>query len=455
MRVLVENFYSDKTKIFEGSVEQVVEEILINYPYLRSPYPEDNTIESLVEELDHNQGTSAEILDQDELNKTERQSQQPVGPDSSIVRDMVGYNYKLHEAFEGAGFLSCKNTPTLDNTRKAFWEQDGCPYKTALVAHGLDPSEENLRALHAILGLSGLKKNEEDAVSCKSVVAAFSEGQEIADLVGRAFKDRFVVSVKLNGKHASGILLARDEETNKTLLLKPGSGYQSIAAGADQEKSGQSRREVCFYHIGDKVGLGNFFVETELLLIDLGEGSKEYAAMALLPWDWKTIDYKRDHGVDPRQILGGYLADGRLHKLAALMWILGSPDEHANQIMVSPDDKQIVCIDHGSAFCSSDFRPATDHNSFIPFILRAWSSPAVSFNALDAEEKLKKMPGLNSSKALVLKEWVSGLDSAAIGSIIVRYGIDQAPSLDRLAKMKGMVLEQPADVVVNRLWAGV
>ena len=100
MRVLVENFYSDKTKIFEGSVEQVVEEILINYPYLRSPYPEDNTIESLVEELDHNQGTSAEILDQDELNKTERQSQQPVGPDSSIVRDMVGYNYKLHEAFE-------------------------------------------------------------------------------------------------------------------------------------------------------------------------------------------------------------------------------------------------------------------------------------------------------------------------------------------------------------------
>ena len=51
MRVVVENLYSEKTQIFEGSPEHVAEELMLAYPWLRSEDRGENKVENLVEQL--------------------------------------------------------------------------------------------------------------------------------------------------------------------------------------------------------------------------------------------------------------------------------------------------------------------------------------------------------------------------------------------------------------------
>lgn len=448
MRVIVEDHQMDQDRTFEGSPQHVAQELMLSYPWARSEDPRENTVPALVELLDSQQMLSAAITDEDGLQKAETAGnldREQVRPDSQIVYDMMGHNQKLADAFEAARFLSSRPTG-LEPVRRAFWEHDGDPFKTALAAHGLEVSPENMTALRAFMEL-GLRKSEEDAVHASSVEAALPEGKATAEMIRRSFSDRFVVPVKLNGKHAGGTLLARDEATNITFLLKPGSGPQSPAAGAKDEGASQSRREACFYHIADDLGLGGFFPETDLLLID----GKEYAAMRLLPWSYKTLDWKREHGYSAPRILNHYLAEGSLHRWAVVDYILGNPDRHANNLMVG-DGNEVVLIDHGSAFAGEDFDPANDQNSFIPFYLRAWASDAGPFNSLSADEKLDAMPRLNESRAKELGSWIVDLDAEKIKRRLIEYGIDPAPTLARLAKVKTMCLSVSPDLAINSLW---
>lgn len=451
MRVVVENLYTDKAQIYEGTPESVAQDLMLDYPWIRSDSPEENNIVALVDHLDHEQSLTCEILDDVGLNKAETAGNlngQKVRSDSSIVHDMMGHNQKLADAFQGARFLSSRTAPVLEHVRRALWDHDGDPWKAALAAHGLEVSPSNLKALHAVLGLSsGLQKNEEEAVHAQTVWGVLPEGTQTANVVRRSFQDRFVVPVKLNGRHTDGVLLARDEETNITFLLKPGSGGQSPALGVKEESASQSRREACFYYVADAIGLNKSFAKTDLLLID----GKEYAAIRLLPWSYKTMDWKQDHGVQPSHILGPHLAEGMLHRWALIDYVLGNPDRHANNIMVG-ENREVVLIDHGSSFAGKDFDPVNDRNSFIPFYLRGWVSSSVNFNKLPNDEKLQLLPRLNESKANELRAWIDGLNTDALGSILVRYGIDPEPFKVRLIKAKTLAQENPADLAINRLW---
>jgi hypothetical protein len=291
--------------------------------------------------------------------------------------------------------------------------------------------------------MSKVRKSDQEPVKALSVEPGHQDANETADEVRRAFEDGFVVPVHLDGKHSKGALLASDQLSGKVWLLKPGSGGQSPSAGARQDASSQSRREAAFWHVADEWGLGDYLPRADLLLID----GREFAAINMLPWSYKTLA-KIKNQRDPRSILNPYLKSGVLHRWAVLDFVLGNPDRHGNNIMVSDDIVKL--IDHGSAMAGSDFDPAWDKNSFTPFYLRAWGPG--KFSRLDAATKLKYMPRVDHQTEEDLRQWIEGLHAVDLDKVLLRYGVDPTPEKARLAKLKTMMVSEPADLVINRLW---
>jgi hypothetical protein len=273
-------------------------------------------------------------------------------------------------------------------------------------------------------------------------------GDDVAQSVGRAFADQFVFPVKLGGKHSKGSMLARDEAEHQTWLLKPGSGGQSPAAGAAEDPSTQSAREAAFFRVAKEWGIDTWFPRAELLVIN----DREYAALALLPWNFKTMEKRKiqDPGL-PRRVLQPFLNSGVLHRWALIDAVLGNPDGHLQNVMVD-DDGNVRLIDHGSAFAGSGFDPAHDQDSFVPGYLRAWAPAA--FNALSPEEKFRYMPRVNEKVAQELKGWLMSISVPELTAVLMRYGIRPDPTVHRLEFFRQQAASRPLDEVLNRFWAG-
>lgn len=390
---------------------------------------------------------------QDELDmfKSDRNLGNELDGNSEIVQDMLGYDHHKHNSMEAAKFLVSGNEPSLEQVRHAFWKADGDAEKAALIAHGMDPTESNLRALRGVRDLQNTKKAEKEAVEIKDVQAGTPEGQKTAEAIQRAVKDRYVFPIEMAGKHSKGSMIARDTVGGEVYLLKPGSGDISPAAGDDEEQASQSRREAAFYHIAEKWGLGEYLPHCDLLLLD----GKEFACMQLLPWKYKTIDKlkKTDPSVGPR-LLAPYLDSGVIFKWAVLDAVLGNPDRHANNLMADTtgDTPQgdVKLIDHGSAMAGKDFDPAHDENSFVPYYLRAWATG--SFNSMDEEQKLKVMPRLSGPAIDEIHEWMGTINAHELQLELTRYGIDPEPAMERLARLRTMMEEDPVDLAINRFW---
>lgn len=373
-----------------------------------------------------------------------------IDPNSEIVRDMLGYNHSLMSTFDAAKFLIAGVQPSLEQVRKAIWQADGDVEQAALIAYGLEVNESNLRALRAVRDLRENKKAEQ-LIEAHSITPGTEEASKAAEAVQRAFQDRFVFPVKLGGKHSEGTLLARDSKGGEVYLLKPGSGPISPAAGDDEESASQSRREAGYWHIADSWGIGNYFPHTDLIIID----GKEFACIELLPWHYKTLDkLKKDDPTFVTKLLHPYLKSGALHKWAIIDFVLGNPDRHANNLMAdSTGDTphaDVKLIDHGSAMAGEDFDPANDQSSFVPYYLRAWVIGP--FNNLSVTDKLKVMPRVDDHIAEELHDWVSNIHSQDLQARLMRYGINPAPAMERLAKLKAMMSEFPVDLAINKLW---
>jgi ADP-ribose pyrophosphatase YjhB (NUDIX family) len=374
-----------------------------------------------------------------------------VDPNSDIVRDMLGYNHNLMSTFDAAKFLIAGNQPSLDQVRKALWQHDGDVEKAALTAYGLEVNEGNLRALRAIRDISQHKKSGALSIDVKSVQPGVEEASDTAQAVERSFKDHFVFPVKLGGKHSGGTLIARDNKGGEVYLLKPGSGGISPAAGDQEESASQSRREAAFWHIADMWGLGEYLPQADLVIID----GKEFAAIRLLPWKYKTVDkLKKDDETLPQKLLGPYLKAGAIHKWAVLDYVLGNPDRHANNLMADFSNEaphaDVKLIDHGSAMAGEGFDPANDQNSFVPYYLRAWVIGP--FNSLSISDKLKVMPRVDDHIADELNGWVSNLHAHDLQSQLLRYGIDPEPAMERLSHIKTLMSKEPVDLAINKLW---
>lgn len=396
---------------------------------------------------------SIERLDDDrwvplvQMKKAERaDSHETLDTDSPIIEAMLGGAPHRHPAFDAARFLAGGHELPEERLREAAWEHDGDPEPAALRAYGLPVTGNMLAALRAHMQISKLRKDEIQAVQAQEVVPIMATSQDAADGIRRAFKEHWVYPVQFGGKHSKGTLLARDGHTGTVFLLKPGSGGQSPAAGAKDDPASQSRREGAFWAVAEQWGVGESLPRADLVSVD----GREYAALHLLPWNYQTMLKRQEQDTSaPRRLLHPFMADGLLHKWAALDWVCGNPDRHAQNIMVGPES-QVVLIDHGSAFAGEAFNPAYDRNSFVPFYLRAWAPS--QFNGLSMQDRLRYMPRLNDEAAANFKEWLQGLSKERLAAVLHQYGINPQPSVERLSKLKELAAIKPADEAVNTAW---
>lgn len=366
---------------------------------------------------------------------------------SQTAIDMLGFQPLEHAAFAAAQFLTGKPELSLADVRRALYDQEDF-LGAAIQAYGLTDNEETRASLKAVMTI-GFKKSEKDSIpKGKDIVAGTSEAEDAAKAIKSAFEQGHVRVANLDGKHSKGSLIARDTEGDHTYLLKPGSGGQSTAAGASDERASQSRREAAFWQIAESWGLGESIPRCDLLLID----GREYACIQMLPLSWRGLQKRQEK--DPAAgipALRQYLSTGILHKWAVLDGILGQPDRHSDNLMISQDGQLIGLIDHGSAFAGDAFDPAFDRNSFVPYYLRAFAPKG--FNRLPVEEKLAKMPVVNEAVDLELKDWFKNIHADRLEMIMLRFGIDPGPTMRRFAKFKLMAAKSTNfSTEINKFW---
>lgn len=442
MRVIVENHVNEKTKVYEGTPELILQHLKFDYPFLRTGDPEyDGDLSNVIDMLDSQQAFSVEI--EHEIAKSQDFDASGLA-NSQIVNDMMGFDPSNTPEFLAAAFLA--GTAPGIAPRQAVYLSDGNIEHAALRCYGLELTDKNLEALRAVKRIRNLNKSETEVHQPSSIEAALPEGEDVAQEVSKAFKDQFVYQVNLSGKHSKGSLLAHNAENGDTWLLKPDGSSPGSAEGVEEEKAPSSSREAAFYHVAKECEMYEWYPRAELLIMD----GQHVAAMKLLPWTFKTADhFKKEDPSLVRKTLQPYLSDGTLHKWAAMDFVLGNPDSHSNNVMMNEEGK-VRLIDHGSAFAGPDFDPANDKNSFIPGYLRAWGPD--NFQELTYKERNRYMPRVAESVARKLGAWLNGIHAETLAAILYRYGIDPQPSLDRLAKLKGTALEMPVDRALTQLW---
>lgn len=316
----------------------------------------------------------------------------------------------------------------------------------ALQTYNLPITDDSRSGLQAIIQMEALDKSIIGIESYK-IAPANIEGTTIADAVQRAADAGYINAVQLNGKHSKGTMIAKDPQTKKVYLLKPGSGKNSPAKGVNEIAATQSEREAAFWHVANKWGIGDVFPRADLILVN----GHQTAAMELLGVSYRNMGTKKKEDRNlPARILEPYRQNATLFKWSLIDYVLGNPDRHSQNMMVDPDNRQVRLIDHGSALAGGSFDPAEDDNSFIPFYLRAWTDR--KFKDMKPHERTRAMPGLNTRAEQVFDQWVDSINEDSMASILHDYNVDPGPALERLAIVRAM--PGPKWVVLNKLWAG-
>lgn len=440
MQVEVIAHYSRGQKdLYEGSDDDIRHQLLIAYPFLGSKYGHAAGLKVLLAGLNACQAFSVIIPKAGTLLKAE-------APSRASISDQLGADPELDAYLAAAAFLAGKE-PDSSALREARVEHDGDDEAIALHACGLHADEASRLALRGVLGASVLGKAEEvieGPQDVKDCVAASPDGEAFAATVRAAAEKGEVTPIQLGGKHSRGTAVARDPETHQRILLKPGSGKQSSAAGMAETEASQSKREAAFYAAAKAMGLGHFVPEAHLLLVD----GTEVAGLRLLPPPWRNMNQlRRADKAGPRRLLSIYFGGGDLHRLAAMLYILGETDAHSGNIMTAAGD--IKLIDHGSAFAGSSFNPK-DSKTYVPFCLRVMAPG--NWKQLTPGQKYTTLPRLHSQSATSLGNWLHGLSADHIASAISRYGIDPAPSIARLRELQTSASHMSPDLAVNAVW---
>jgi hypothetical protein len=375
----------------------------------------------------------------------------------ATARQIGGADPSDTPEFRAARFLVGGKEADEDSIRTALALYDNDHELAALRAYGLPRNDEYRAMLRAVIAMEQylepeLKKSDdvEPAEIPRDIQPATPDAKDVAEAVVRAQNEGAIEPVQLDkkAKHSKGTAIASDPDTGDKILLKPGSGSLSPAAGVRDELATQSQREAAFYHLAKLFGIERYFPRAELLLMD----GKQVAALEFLSDDYETFDkVVKQRGVDPVTLLRPYLDDGTLYKWAFLDWVAGNADRHANNAMVNEQDESIRLIDHGSAFAGKWFDPAFDAKSFIPFYLRAWSTS--SFAELEPEERVEEMPKLTGPQVQKFGEWIDSLSEPEIAQILGTYGIGHEATMGRFSEFKAMPAGERAQAIVDR-WAG-
>lgn len=369
-------------------------------------------------------------------------------PVMDVAVGMTGFDQHARKLFRAARFLVGGGELPLDKIRRAIYNSNDDLEAAALMAYGMKVDDKNRRALRNVQSLDSFQKAEPAVQGVPTIEAPVLDGKDTAEELQRAFEYGSVQKVNLNGKHSKGSMVAKDPKTGHTYLLKPGSGDQSPAAGAKEERASQSQREAAFWHVADVWGLGDEMPRADLIIVN-GEA---VAAMRLLPVSFKNLGVAKIH--EPHlvpAVLEPYRQSGDLHKWAIIDYVLGNTDRHSQNLMISKDDTRIALIDHGSAFAGKSFDPAHDPNTFIPYYLRAYTSR--KFTEMSAAERYNAMPKVSAQIEKMVEDWLNGLEPGKLEIILKKYGIGPEPCLVRLARLKMM----PGSKVeaIDKLWAGL
>lgn len=371
--------------------------------------------------------------------------------ESGVVSDLVGASNPFHKLIEAAKLITNRDSIPLERARYAFVRFEDDPEAAALYAVGLQDNQTNRNALKAALETSPMYKAE-DAEEGRvkmpsSILPTDEDSKSMVGEIINAYKNGDVHRIDLNGKHSKGTLIARDPRTLHVWLIKPGSGGISPAAGVADETASQSSREAAFSHIARAWGLGDHVIRAELLNVD----KQQWAALYMLPFDYQNADkWKKADGAFLLRTMEHYRQLGTLHKLAVLDFILGNPDRHAQNVMVSRRG-EMVLIDHGSAFAGTNFAPGSDKKSFVPFYLRYNTK---NFSTLPSDaDRLNRMPRIPYMAQHELAEWIRKLDLDKMVEILQRFGINPAPEVARFHEIRKMANnEADLDRSINMLW---
>lgn len=440
MRVIIQNVYSGIKKTVDGTADVIEKELLRLYPFLGRA--STGALDDMVAHLNSQQSFHAHLVP-DPMSKSDTDTRS----NAHVVAAFLGHHAAHDKALKAARFLAGGTSKDPLEFQARLWEHDGDHEKAALAHHGLEVNAKNLKALRAHMNISGLAKSQVEPITDLHVEAGAADASACAEAVKAAVKDEFVVPVELGGKHSAGSMLARDDHTGETWLLKPGSGGQGPQAGEDEESASQSAREVAFWHAAKVLGMEQYYPEAQLLLIN----GKQVAAIHLLPWSYETYDkFKEENDAAARHIIETYVKAGTAHCWGVIDAILGNPDSHAHNVMHRGED--IKLVDHGSAFAGKSFSPGHDKRSFIPYYLR--SSAPSNFSELPAHEKLRYMPRLGSAGLETLSSFLDEVDEKKneLVSVLKRYGVNHEPVLQRLAQIQVYASQGAPDLAVNRFW---
>jgi len=376
-----------------------------------------------------------------------------------VAMAMNGYDPESSPEFVAARFLAGGSFASEEAVRTAIILYDDDFELAALRTYGLPRNEHYRELLRNAMGLMGhlsndVKKSEIDPVAIpRDIRAALPEGEKLAEVVRKAQVAGKIHAIQLDpsAKHSKGTALVTDVDTDEKWLLKPGSGKLSPSAGVADETADQSNREVAFTKIADAVGMGQYYPEAELLMID----GQPVACLKLLDTDYKGMEKLRqaDSDFKAAEFFKPYLENGILYRWALIDGVLGNSDRHANNLMVNEDGNDVKLIDHGSAFAGIHFDPAHDTKSFIPFYLRAWSE-GQRWSKMYPQQKEDAVPRLNEQQAKEFGEWVDTIDENQLKEIMVKYGLNPKPVLDRLQRIKSADVSRRADVLIG-MWVGV
>lgn len=364
------------------------------------------------------------------------------------VLENLGVSVELANYIKAVEFLTGKPVDERE-VRRRMHTHDLSAAEATLDVAGCN-TEDSVKAVEAVVAIDNVKKSDKD----HEVRPFMPSGEEYAEDLRYAFANNQVTPVKLQGKHSSGAELAKDKDGGY-LLLKPGSGKLSPAAGIRQETASQSRREAAFYAVAKLLGLANSLPHTESIFID----GDEYAVMEMLPPHYHNVYRmtKSDAGLT-RRLFEPLRLDGTLARWAALDWICANSDRHGQNLMFSPTEDggyDVKLIDHGSTFAGSQFNPANDSdgsggfNSFVPYYLR-YTAPKGKFHELTREQQLRFMPQTPEDLLPAFKAWLEEIDPQQLEELLVSFGISPDPALQRLAQLK-VAVDGGFDAL-NGLW---